>query len=104
MQLMIPVGPVKVDERLLTDLCAKYRVRELALFGSTARGEDRPDSDIDLLVDFLPNAEIGLLDYAGLNLDVSILLGRKVDLVSKNGLKPCIRASVLREARSVYAA
>jgi predicted nucleotidyltransferase len=64
----------------------------------------RPDSDIDLLVEFLPEAEIDLVDYAGLMLALSELLGRKVDLVSKNGLKPLIRTSVLDEARLLYAA
>jgi hypothetical protein len=64
----------------------------------------RPDSDIDMLVSFLPDADIDLVDYAGLMLDLSHLLGRKVDLVSKNGLKPLIRASVLEEARLWYAA
>ena len=58
-------------------------MRELSVFGSAARGEMRPDSDIDLLVEFLPEAEIGLLEHAGLMLDLSQLLGRKVDLVSK---------------------
>ena len=53
---------------------------------------------------FLPDADIDLVDYAGLMLDLSHLLGRKVDLVSKNGLKPLIRASVLEEARLLYAA
>jgi len=48
--------------------------------------------------------KIDLVDYAGLMLDLSQLLGRKVDLVSKNGLKPLIRASVLKEARLLYAA
>ena len=74
------------------------------MFGSAVRGELRPDSDIDLLVQFLPDANIDLVDYAGLMLDLSKLLGRKVDLVSKNGLKPLIRASVLHEARLLYAA
>jgi hypothetical protein len=64
----------------------------------------RPDSDIDLLVEFLPDAEIDLLDYAGLMLELSHLLGRRVDLVWKNGLKPLIRASVLEAARLLYAA
>ncbi len=64
----------------------------------------RPDSDIDLLVEFLPEAEVGLLEHAGLMLDLERLLRRRVDLVSKNGLKPRIRPSVLREARLVYAA
>jgi hypothetical protein len=101
---MVSVGPVEVDEISLADLCRRYQVRELALFGSAARGEVRADSDIDLLVEFLPGARIGLMDYAGLMLDLSKLLGRKVDLVSKNGLKPLIRASVLSETRLLYRA
>ena len=64
----------------------------------------RPDSDVDLLVEFLPDAEADLIDHAGLMLDLAQLLGLKVDLVSKNGLKPLIRASVLGEARLLYAA
>jgi hypothetical protein len=64
----------------------------------------RLDSDIDLLVEFLPGANIDLVDYAGLMLDLSQLIGRKVDLVSKKGLKPLIRASVLKEAWLLYAA
>src|ERR1019366_5665476 len=101
---MVSVGPVEVYEISLADLCRRYQVRELAVFGSAARGEARADSDIDLLVEFLPEAHIGLMDYAGLMLDLSKLLGRKVDLVSKNGLKPLIRASVLSETRLLYAA
>ena len=100
----LQLGDTQVDEARLAALCARYRVGELLLFGSAVRGEMRPDSDIDLLVDFLPGADIDLVDYAGLMLDLSDLLGRKVDLVSKNGLKSLIRASVLGEARPLYAA
>jgi predicted nucleotidyltransferase len=98
------IGDASVDRTMLADLCGRYRVRELAFFGSAARDEMRPDSDIDILVDFLPNSGIDLVDYAGLMMDLSELLGRKVDLVSKKGLKPLIRASVLKEARVLYAA
>jgi len=104
MSQTIHLGDVEVDEAKLASLCQRYQVRELSLFGSAARGEMRPDSDIDLLVEFLPDAQVDLVDYAGLMLDLSRLLGRKVDLVSKNGLKPLIRNSVLEEARLVYAA
>jgi hypothetical protein len=98
------LGDAEVDGARLADLCRRYQVRELSLFGSAARGEMRPDSDIDLLVEFLPDAQVDLVDYAGLMLDLSRLVGRKVDLVSKNGLKALIRNSVLEEARLVYAA
>ena len=101
---MIRLGTVDVEEARLADICRRYQVRELAVFGSAARGAMRPDSDIDMLVEFLPEAEIGLLEHAGLMLDLAQLLGCGVDLVSKRGLKPFIRDSVLREARPVYAA
>lgn len=55
-------------------------------------------------VEFLPNAEVGLVEHAGLMLDLEKLLGRKVDLVSKNGLKPRIRTYVLADAQLVCAA
>ena len=97
-------GLVEVDESKLAEICQRYGVRELSVFGSAVRGEMRPDSDIDFLVEFLPDAEIGLVEYAGLMLDLSALLGRKVDVVSKRALKPLIRDSVIREARPVYAA
>src|ERR1035437_7227774 len=98
----LQLGDTQVDETNLADLCGRYRASDLSLIGSAARGDMRPDSD--MLVSFLPDADIDLVDYAGLMLDLSHLLGRKVDLVSKNGLKPLIRASVLEEARLLYAA
>ena len=104
MSQALHLGDVEVDAAKLADLCRHYQVRELSMFGSAARGRMRPDSDIDLLVEFLPDSQIDLVDYAGLMLDLSNLLGRKVDLVSKRGLKPLIRDSVLGEARLVYAA
>ena len=64
----------------------------------------RQGSDTDLLVECLPEAEIGSLEHAGLMLDLSELLGRKVDLVSKRGLKPLIRGSIIEASRPVCAA
>lgn len=88
----------------IAGLCRRYQVRELSVFGSAARGKLRPDSDIDLLVEFQPDAHIGLLDYAGLMNELSEVLGRKADLVSKQGLKPLIREDVLAESQVIYAA
>ena len=100
----LQLGDLSVDQSELVALCRKYFVRELSLFGSAARGDMTPASDIDLLVEFIPDAKIDLADFAGLMLDLSDLIGRKVDLVSKTGLKSLIRASVLQEARVLYAA
>src|SRR3712207_820041 len=95
---------VDIPMESLAELCRRYQVRELSIFGSAVRDAFRPDSDIDLLVDFQPNAGIGLLDFIGLQQDLEALLGRKVDLVPKRGLKPLIRDEVLRQARTLYAA
>ena len=54
----LQLGNAQVDEADLADLCRRYRVRELSLFGSAARGDMRADSDIDMLVEFLPDAGI----------------------------------------------
>ena len=65
MSRTLQLGDTEIDETELTSLCRRYGVMELSLFGSAARGEMRADSDIDILVEFLPDAEIDLVDYAG---------------------------------------
>ena len=74
----------------LAEICRRYHVKELSVFGSAARGELRPESDIDLLVDFLPDARIGLFELWDLGEELERLLGRRVDLVPKGGLKKLI--------------
>ena len=88
----------------LSKICRRHQVKELCVFGSAAQGEVRPDSDIDLLVEFLPQAERGLLRLAAIQREFSALLGRKVDLVSKRGLNKALRDEVLSEARPIYEA
>ena len=99
----LQLGDIQVDRDKLADLCRHYGVRELSLFGSAVRGEMR-DSDIDVMVEFDPNVRIGLLKFESLNEDLEALVGRKIDLVTKRGLKEWIRPHVLKEARVVYAA
>jgi hypothetical protein len=101
---MSPAERLKVSEADLAALCSRYHVRELSLFGSAARGEARPDSDVDLLVVFEEGARVGLLALAALQRELSDLLGRRVDLVPKDGLKPALREEVLSEAEVLYAA
>ena len=83
-------------------ICNRYSVAELAVFGSAIRDDFRPDSDIDLLVTFHPEARIGLVAFVGLQQELSDLLQRPVDLVSKRGLKPVIRDEILASARVLY--
>ena len=88
----------------LRRLCRQYQVRELALFGSMLRHDHRPDSDVDLLVSFQPAARVTFLTLARMQRELEALLGRKVDLVPKDGLKPVIREHILATARVLYAA
>jgi len=88
----------------LAELCRRYQVRELSVFGSAARGELRPYSDIDFLVEFEAGATVGFLRLAEVAEALGDLLGRRVDLVPKDGLKPLLRPHVLAEARLLYAA
>ncbi|MHB9037655.1 MAG: nucleotidyltransferase family protein [Armatimonadota bacterium] len=96
-QIDIPVESIK-------ELCKKYQVKELALFGSVLRPDFRPDSDVDVLVEFEPDARIGFLGMAALARELSGFLGRNVDLVPKRGLKPRIRKPVLDSSQVIYAA
>ena len=98
-----PLEQTKTTQAL-AEFCKLYQVRELSLFGSAVRGELRPDSDLDILVTFQPEARIGFLTLSRMARELSELLGRPVDLVPKDGLKPAIRAAVLAEAEMLFAA
>ena len=95
---------IEFPETRIADICRRHQVGELSLFGSAARGDMGPDSDIDLLVDFLPGARPGLLGFSAMMREFAELFGRRVDLAVKPALKPLIRAVVLAEARLIYAA
>ena len=77
-------------------LAARYRTGDVRVFGSVARGQNTPGSDVDLLVNTRPGCS--LLDLGGLLEDLREMLGCPVDLVTEDGLKPRLRERVLREA------
>ena len=87
----------------LAEFCKRYRVRELSVFGSVTRGDDGPESDLDVLVEFESDARVGFLLLGKMSRELSGMAGRRVDLVLKAGLKPAIRDHVLREAEVVFA-
>lgn len=99
---MSPPSPATIKATLrqhLPELCDEYGVESFALFGSYVRGEQRPGSDIDILVTF--DDPPGLIGFAELERTLSDLLGQSVDLVTENALKPRIGEHVRQEAEPI---
>ena len=91
------------DPEALASLCRRYSIRRLSLFGSTLEGADRPGSDIDLLVQFEPDARPSLLTMAEIERALSSLLGgRTVDLRTEQDLSRYFRDDVMRAAEPQY--
>jgi predicted nucleotidyltransferase len=95
---------IDLPTKEITALCKRYNVRELALFGSAVKNQLRSGSDIDLLVEFEPDAQVGLIALSRMQRELSGLMHRKVDLVPKGGLKPRLRQEILSAAKVLYAA
>ncbi|MSP14282.1 MAG: nucleotidyltransferase [Chloroflexi bacterium] len=96
-ELNLPIDAVRA-------LCRRYQVQELALFGSALSGKFRPESDIDMLVEFQPEAEVGFITLSRMQRELAELLQRPVDLVPKGGLKPRVRQAILDSRQVLYAA
>lgn len=97
--------PIFSDRAALAAICRRRHIRRLALFGSTLRGTDRPDSDIDLLVEFEPDHKPGLLALADIEAELSNLAaGRRIDLRTAQDLSRYFRDEVVRTAEVQYAA
>jgi predicted nucleotidyltransferase len=100
----IQLGDARVEGPRLEQICRRYGVRELALFGSAARGESRPESDLDMMVEFAPGERVGLIRFESLAEELESLTGRRVDLVTRRGLKAWVLPGILKDARIIYAA
>lgn len=94
---------VDLHDPRIAALCQRYGIAELSVFGSVARGDDGPGSDVDLLYVLLPTSTMGW-EIVQLRDELEAILGRPVDLVPKSGVKRVIRDRVLSEARVLYAA
>ena len=95
---------ISIPKRKIQQFCHRYDIQRMALFGSVLNKNFRPDSDVDVLVAFAPNAHIGFLTLSRMRRELSELFKRPVDLVPMDGLKPVIRDSVLSNIEVVYAA
>jgi len=94
---------IPVDREKIATFCRRHHIRRLALFGSVLRDDFRPDSDVDVLVEFEPGHTVGLIRFAGIELELSELLGRKVDLRTPADLSRYFRQEVLESAEVQYA-
>ncbi len=94
-----------IDAGALASICGRHRIRKLSLFGSRLKGTARPDSDVDLLVEFEPDARPTLLDLAEIEIELSERMGGiRVDLRTASELSRYFRDEVIREAQVQYAA
>ena len=94
-----------VPHEKIDDFCRRWKVTEFSLFGSVLRDDFGPDSDIDVLVSFVPDAPWSLFDLVAMQDELRDLFGREVDLVEKEGLRnPFRRHAILTSREVVYAA
>ena len=96
---MSTTAKIAVPREQIAEFCRRHHIRKLSLFGSVLRDDFRPDSDVDVLVEFEPEHIPRLIRFAGMELELSQLLGgRKVDLNTPQFLSPYFRDEVLEEA------
>jgi hypothetical protein len=95
---------VKIDipKKKIAEFCRRNRIRRLAFFGSVLRDDFGPDSDVDVLVEFEPDARVGLITLSGMEIDLSRLLERKVEIHTVKDLNPYFRDEVLQAAEAQY--
>jgi len=104
---MAAVGRIQIDipTRQLAEFCHRWKIAELALFGSILRDDFGPDSDVDVLIEFAGDADWSLYDWVDMIDELRAIFGRQVDLVSKRGLRnPFRRHAILSTREVVYAA
>lgn len=99
-----PASRAMIEERLgaHAELLARFGVKAMAVFGSVARDEAKPNSDVDLLVEFHPGYPGGLFRYVELKQALEGLLGRPVDLITAGHIKPRLKARILAECHPVF--
>ncbi|MDQ3701285.1 MAG: nucleotidyltransferase family protein [Chloroflexota bacterium] len=95
---------IAIDRKRLAEFCRRHHIHRLALFGSGLRDDFRPDSDVDVLVEFAPGHSVGLIRLAGIERELSVVLGHRVDLRTPADLSRYFRQAVLDAADVQYAA
>lgn len=94
---------IDIPRDKVAEFCRRYRIRKLSLFGSVLREDFRPDSDVDVLVEFDPEAKVGFVVLSRMQRELSAILQRQVDIVPRSGLKTVIRDSIMADEEVIYA-
>lgn len=99
---------IKVPKTKIAEFCKRWNVSEFSIFGSALRADFRPDSDVDVLVSFAPQAHVTLFDMVHMQDELKSIFGREVDLVSKRGVETSRnylrRKNILESAQVIHAA
>lgn len=93
--------PIQIPKEMLADFCRRHKVRKLSVFGSALRDDFGPDSDVDVLVEFEPGTRVGL-NFFAMEIELSEILGRKVDLNTPGFISRYFRDQVMKEAKVQY--
>lgn len=106
--LVMTIGDIEVPADRVDEFCRRWKITELSLFGSALGDDFGPQSDVDILVSFSREADWSLLDHVRMERELSHLLGRKVDLVSRRAIERSDnwirREAILGSAKGIYAA
>ncbi len=95
---------IDIPQKKIAEFCQRHHIKRLALFGSALRDDFKPDSDVDVLVEFEPGTRIGMIRLAGIELELSEILDRKVDMHTPGFISKYFRNQVLTEAEDQYVA
>jgi hypothetical protein len=97
---------IPLDKKSIAEFCRRWKITEFSLFGSVLRDDFRPDSDIDVLVSFSPDAEWGLFEHAAMQEELAAMFNRKVDLITRRAVEhsrnPLRRRIILESAQPYY--
>lgn len=103
---MTAAGKIEIPEQQIAAFCQRWKITELALFGSVLREDFGPESDVDVLVTFAPGAGWDILDHIEMEEEMAVLLGRSVDLVNRRAIEQSRnrfrRREILESAESIY--
>ena len=99
---------IPLDREKIAAFCQRWKITELSLFGSVLRDDFGPESDVDLLVSFAPEAKWSLLDHVAMEAEMAVILGREVDLVTRREVERSEnwirRRAILESAEAFYVA